>query len=331
MMVRNNHTIHIANYICNIRAMSESHIVLVPSTMVDNPKRVISIEETVKGGTCRSCRRVLNVGEPRIKVMYPNVIVQYAARVGAPAFFMHPECFESNPVDYWRMGTAAYKETMPVAGFSLSPERDVLGWEKFPELHHCFIKCRELLLAQKTTSNTASPISAVEFATDTSGVSNAEDRGVDHIQILSEATITHSDGTAAATSNLEPPQHTAKPESQQPADGLPPCPRKRRAADFLDTEHVMKRPMQECTPSEHSHVGMEDCLCSCHCRFSPEELQWATPGDAAKLLGIRVAILRSLAIARAVSVFIRPSGQRVYNIPSIRKFISEHTVQPTNL
>jgi len=83
-----------------------------------------------------------------------------------------------------------------------------------------------------------------------------------------------------------------------------------------------------CSQSQHYHVGMDDCLCSCHCRFSPEELQWATPGDASKVLGISTAILRSLAVARVIPVFIRPSGQRMYNLPSIRKFISEHTLQP---
>ncbi len=93
-----------------------------------------------------------------------------------------------------------------------------------------------------------------------------------------------------------------------------------------------KCPSQGCTQFQHSHVGMEDCLCSCHCSFSPSdaELRWATPGDAAKIVGISVAILRSLAVARAIPVLIRPSGQRVYNIASIRKFISEHTLQPLN-
>jgi len=110
-------------------------MILATSTPADHPQRQISIEQTVKGGICRSCRQTLTVGEPRIKVMYPNVVVQYSARVGAPSFFMHPECFKSNPVDFWRIGTAAYKETLPVAGFSLDPTRDVLGWEKFPELH----------------------------------------------------------------------------------------------------------------------------------------------------------------------------------------------------
>ena len=333
--------------------MSESHIILAASKLVDSPKRVISIEDTVKGGICRSCRQTLNVGEPRIKVTYPNVIVQYAARVGAPAFFMHPECFQSNPVDFLRIGTAAYKETMPVAGFSLNPELDVLGWEKFPDLHHCFSKCQELLLAQQITSNAASPILAKEPVPNTPGVSAVEKKETDRYH--SESILTHFD-EATATSNPESHQH--KLELKNPVDILAICPQKRRATDSMGTESAVKRVsatavnhtptpeptdqndqqhlidrkcsrflIQGCTQSEHYHAGMDDCLCSCHCRFSPEELQWATPGDAAKILGISVAILRSLAVARAIPVFIRPSGQRVYNIPSIRKFISEHTLQ----
>ncbi len=144
--------------ICKIQRMSESHIILTASTPTDNPKRQLCIELTVKGGICRSCRQTLIVGEPRIRVMYPNMIVQYSARIGAPSFFMHPKCFETNPVDFWRIGTAAYKETTPIAGFSLNPEVDVVGWDKFPELHHCFSKCQELLEAQQVASVGSSPI-----------------------------------------------------------------------------------------------------------------------------------------------------------------------------
>ncbi len=339
--------------------MSENHIILATSKVADSPRRVISIEETVKGGVCRSCKETLDVGEPRIKVSYPNVIVQYAARVGAPAFFMHPKCFESNPVDFWRIGTAAYKETMSVAGFSLNPELDVIGWERFPEVHHCFSKCQEPLLAQQQmTSSTASLVSATKPVPNIPGVSAAVDKETDRHHTES---IFKFSQIGELTDASSPELHQPKLESQIFAGTLSMCPQKRCATDSLDADNALKRvsaasinycdtPAHEpadqnnqhhaidrkssrltpqgCTQFEHCHVGMEDCLCTCHCRFSPEELQWATPGDAAKILGISVAILRSLAVARAIPVFIRPSGQRVYNIPSIRKFISEHTLQP---
>jgi hypothetical protein len=67
---------------------------------------------------------------------------------------------------------------------------------------------------------------------------------------------------------------------------------------------------------------------SCFCNSVLAERQWASPKDAADLLGISTAILRSLAHARAIPVFVRPSGQRVYNLPSIRKYIAENTLQP---
>jgi hypothetical protein len=292
--------------------------------------------------------------------MYPNVIVQYSARIGAPSFFMHPECFESNPVDFWRIGTAAYKETMPVAGFGLNPEVDVVGWDKFPELHHCFNRCRELLSAQPMTSSASLPTLVTESVLNPLAVSAAEQNGAEQRSHLS--TPAHSDETIA-TSSPEALQH--KLTSEPVVDILPQlCPQKRRGTEFSDIGRAMKcvsanltnhapglaadltdqrqdlvkcseprSATQGCTPSEHHHAGMEDCLCSCHCSFSPSdlELQWATPGDAAKVVGISVAILRSLAVARVIPVLIRPSGQRVYNIASIRKFISKHTLQPINI
>lgn len=131
--------------------MTENHIIVgaSDSIMMVGPKRVVSIEETIKGGTCRSCSQTLNAGEPRIKVAYPNVIVQYNLRTGSPSFYMHPACYETNPVDFWRIGPSAYKETIPINGFALLPENDIIGYGEFPELQHRFDKSRSLYLAQK--------------------------------------------------------------------------------------------------------------------------------------------------------------------------------------
>ena len=75
---------------------------------------------------------------------YPDVLVQYAVRSGSPSFFMHPACFATQPVDYSRIGAAAYKDTLPVQGFAVNPEVDVIGFGKFPELHRCFHQSRVL-------------------------------------------------------------------------------------------------------------------------------------------------------------------------------------------
>ncbi len=127
--------------------MTENHVIL--GSPMNDPRRVISNEETLKGGTCRSCNQTLNVREPRIKVAYPNVIVQYTARTGSPSFYMHPACYETNPVDFWRIGSSAYKETLPIHGFALNPETDVIGYDKYPDLHHCFDKSRSLSLTEQ--------------------------------------------------------------------------------------------------------------------------------------------------------------------------------------
>lgn len=129
--------------------MSENHIIVCVSDAEVSPKRVLSMEETVKGGICRSCKQILNVGEIRIKVSYPNVIVQYAARTGSPSFYLHPSCFVTQPVDFWRIGPAAYKDTLPVQGFAVNPEVDMIGYDRFPELQRCFDKSRILYLEQQ--------------------------------------------------------------------------------------------------------------------------------------------------------------------------------------
>ena len=47
-------------------------------------------------------------------------------------------------MDYRLTGAAAYNETVPVPGFAVHPETDVVGFEKYPELHGCFDASRVL-------------------------------------------------------------------------------------------------------------------------------------------------------------------------------------------
>ena len=64
----------------------------------------------------------------------------------------------------------------------------------------------------------------------------------------------------------------------------------------------------------------------CFCHAPGSEREWASPKDAAEMLGVTTALLRNLAQSRAVPVFLRPSGQRVYNLPSIRQYIADNTI-----
>ncbi len=371
-------------------AMSENHIIVGSSDPDVSPKRVFRLEATVKGGTCRSCGQKLNVGEARIKVSYPNVIVQYAARTGSPSFYMHPTCFETQPVDFWRIGSAAYKDTLPVHGFAVNPEIDVIGYDQFPELQHCFDKSRLLYLKEQevllSSKNDTIPCPDAEPTT-YSGARTAR------------CLVLNQDGSAelpvpgkprddlrdTGTNGLASSQIITNDiqSRNQPQENLQKlCPQKRRAeyvrhktapqpkytfaADdederlayrqFLQSREngVYDRILEQYTeesaglehqagsqdpvvsPSQyHTAQGMvlkEPCVrmtkcCSCSCHFPAAERQWASPQDAAEILGISTAILRSLAHARAVPIFVRPSGQRVYNIPSIRKYIRENTLQ----
>jgi len=69
---------------------------------------------------------------------------------------MHPVCFATQPVDYSRIGAAAYKDTLPVQGFAVNPEADVIGFGKFPELHYCFVQSR-VLWEQQAASKAGAP------------------------------------------------------------------------------------------------------------------------------------------------------------------------------
>jgi len=352
-------------------SMNENHIFVGASDAALRPRRVISIEETVRGGMCRSCKQTLNVGEARIKVAYPNVIVQFAARVGSPSFYMHPSCFETQPVDFLQMGSTAYKETLPIQGFAVNPEVDIIGYDRFPELHHCFVKSRTMYLQQQGAllSSTADHLTG-------QGIILIESNGSD---------INQTDNLAHNDSPMCHPEKDEEVEVIETADRTRSptinklCPQKRRAqclrpttapfakitydADIEDEDLAYRfllkshddgaydkmcfqlsdeqpthhqRGSQNPTISQkksNNNIVLKEpcvrvsacCACSCHCST---ERQWASPQAAAEILGISTAILRSLAYARAIPIFVRPSGHRVYHIPSIRKYMTENTLQP---
>jgi len=353
--------------------MSENHIILGVSDAEASPKRVIRIEGTAKGGTCRSCGQALNVGEARIKVSYPNVVVQYAVRTGSPSFYMHPACFETQPVDFWRIGSAAYKDTLPVHSFAVNPEVDVIGYDQFPELQHCFDKCRLLYLKEQEAlfpSKNATILCADVAPTSSSAISTAHCLDPNKDGSVEQPVPTCDDLRDTDTSGLAFAQiitNDIQSRNQPQASSQRLCPQKRRAeyvrhktapqpkytsaADdederlayrqFLQNrengvyDRILDQYTEETDDSERHNQGIvlkepsvritKCCTCSCH--FPAAERQWASPQDAAEILGISTAILRSLAHARAVPIFVRPSGQRVYNIPSIRKYITENTLQ----
>ena len=358
--------------------MSENHILIGVSDAEVSPKRVIRIEETVKGGTCRSCGQTLNVGEARIKVSYPNVVVQYAARTGSLSFYMHPICFETQPVDFWRIGSAAYKETLPVQGFAVNPETDIIGYDQFPELQHCFDKSRllylkeqEVLLSSDYKKAAISCPDALSIepnessAARTARCSVLKQDGSTGLPVPACNDLRGTDTNSLASAQVVTNDIQSHSQPQRSLQRL--CPQKRRAeyvrhttapqpkytsaADdederlayrqFLNNrengvyDQILEQYAEESGDSRHTTQGIvlkKPCVhvskcCSCSCHFPAAERQWASPHDTAEILGISTAILRSLAHARAVPIFVRPSGQRVYNISSIRKYITENTLQ----
>ena len=90
-----------------------------------------------------------------------------------------------------------------------------------------------------------------------------------------------------------------------------------------DTLRQEERDVEETNPK----VLAGSCItCGCHISPALPQRQWASPQDSAEILGISSAILRSLAEQRAIPLFKRPSGQRVYNLPAIRAYIAKNTI-----
>lgn len=401
--------------------MCDNYIVLnmLPSGTNSNVKRVITIENTLKGGVCRSCKQTLRVGEPRIKVAYPHVVVQYAARMGSPSFFMHPSCFESQPVDFCRIGQTAYKETISVQGFALLPEIDVVGWNEFPAVHTYFERSRAMFEQQLSavgsvngnvsstsealysgqhllecnqpsdcealpsnlneleahqcavvhnlpcsTSTNDTVTTNVEYMKLEPATSNAElATSNDTVQDAQSAQSEREDvSTSKITSRkrgAECIKQSSTPVSRYTLDadweesnlkreqmwkrckediqlsylsaGLitePECAQEltENAADQLDCTKLTKEYMSTGKVDLKEPTSRTVTCGHCFCHAPAAEREWASPKDAAEMLGLTAAILRNLADTRAVPVFLRPSGQRVYNLPSIRKYIAENTL-----
>jgi hypothetical protein len=254
-----------------------------------------------------------------VKVSYPSVIVQYAARTGVPSFFMHPECFSTYPVDFIRMGKTAYKETAQMVNYVINPERDVVGWDMFPQLHHHFSKCQLPFSGQQETCQATSSrtkLVANRYLEELSGTSEALWAKAETSFKLS---VDNSDNkNSAPVDNYEIVSLSKPPESEDNQ-----C--------YLVDQGQMRATSPKLASVQHSEPQILTCPCSCHSNFSSEAVQWVTPRKAAQNLGISPAILRRLATDRAIPVLRRPNGQRLYNIPGIRKFIDDSTVQPVSL
>lgn len=312
--------------------MSEHYMIVGTSNTNDGPRRVVQIEETLKGGVCRACWQCLSVGEPRIKVSYPNVIVHYAARTGMPSFFIHPECFSTCPVDFVRMGSTAYKETVSVSHYVMNPQCDVVGWNKFPKVQPYFSNCQvpmqlsSLQAGVSTMPSTAVLAASPCHATPSSNSEPALQK--------SSASLVYDAGACEDVSFT-----TVAPRSRLPQ----PC---GTEADFDAITSALKLPCEEdqqlyANPGLRSSVKptsllhcqpcMELCTCPCRSESSFETMQWVTPREAAKTLGIAPSFLRSMALDRVIPVLRRPRGQRLYNVRSVRKFLNDHIVHPVNV
>jgi hypothetical protein len=271
----------------------------------------------------------LNVGELRVKVSYPSVIVQYAARTGVPSFFMHPECFSTYPVDFVRIGKTAYKETVQVMNYVVNPELDIVGWDMFPQLHHYFSKC-ELPVSGKQEPGQA-PSSVTK---------SGADRYHEELSGSSDAPSAQPETNFKPTVNSLDNEHIAPiVESmclEKRTDYLNEVASSSKSPENENHKSSLVDQMQISSASpklasvQHPEPKSATCACLCH-STSSEAVQWVTPREVVKALGISPAFLRSLAMDRAIPVLRRPSGQRLYNIAGIRKFIADNTVHPVSL
>lgn len=317
------------------------------------PRRVISIEPTFKGGSCRSCSISLKPGELRVKVAYPNILVHYYTKSGTPSFFMHPFCYQANPVDFLHVGPGAYKDTLPIKGFAVNPSESIIGYEKYPDQHEYFRHSFAMYLKEQeqAASMLDEPSSALlqEFTASAKELQElnfttsakeklpkqsmaAESKVVNNaIPILDSTTATAAlppPGTSG--SNRKRPSSllsyqipmTMEADAEENRIEWRQFHKKWEGPNFAETIQTMTLKPKDAT--------IDKCL-HCHCHSIKPERQWASPTEAEKILGISSAILRKLANAREIPVFKRLSGHRVYNIPAIRDYIAKHIIQPKSL
>ena len=307
-------------------------MVVGPCNTRDEPTRILEIEVTVKGGKCRSCFQCLTIGEPRVKVSYPNVVVQYAARIGVPSFFMHPECFSTYPVDFIRIGKTAFKETTQVMNYIVNPELDIVGWNKFPHLHHYFSKCELPVPGQQEPCQAPSlfPESvADQYDQEFFSSSDALFAQPDNSFKMTVNSFGHDVNTAPTIKITSPQERRAHhPDVVASTTKLP---------DNEDSKDPHVDPMHSSSASSKlTYIQQPEpqtsTICTCLCHSLPSEtVQWMTPREAAKTVGVSPAFLQSLAVDRAIPILRRPSGRRLYSIASIRKFIDDNTVHPVSL
>ena len=291
--------------------MSGNYMVVGPRNAHDGPTRTMEIEMTVKGGKCRSCFQCLTIGEPRVKVSYPNVIVPYAARIGVPSFFMHPKCFSTYPVDFIRTGKTAFIDTVQVMNYVINPELDIVGWDMFPQLYHYFSKCELPVSGQQEPCQAPSSFPADRNDQELFGSSDflfAQSDNIDFKMTVNNVVPDLPDEAASATNSPEMEGSKSPHINQMHSSSASP------KLTFI--QHPEPQP---------------PCTCLCHSQETSEAVQWVTPREVAKVVGVSSAFLRCLAMDRVIPVLRRPSGQRLYNIASIQKFVDDNTVLPNSL
>jgi hypothetical protein len=321
-----------------------------------DPARRITLESTIKGGSCQSCGLQLKPGEIRVKVSYPNVFVHYYSRSGTPSFFMHPFCYQICPVDFRRDGRDAWKETLRIKGFVLNPSTDICGYANYPDLHDCFQ--HSLQMYEKEQKLAAENLSEVQPNSELLQPVSTTDPS--HVQVLhetekpslSEIPNLKSDLSRVGGQKAEaalPPSTTCTSVSFPKLAGT-----KRPRCDLLSAqipvtweadEEESQLLQAECYREQYpswTNSDLHDLLkfvspkplevvkskcggCGCH-TVKPEK-KWASPQEAAEILGISATILRSLANAREIPIWKRPSGHRVYDIPAIREYFAKKVIK----
>jgi hypothetical protein len=327
------------------------------------PTRIVSLEPTIKGGACRSCGSHLKPGEIRVKVAYPTVFVHYHTKSGSPSFYLHPLCYKNNPVDFWRVGSSAFKDTYPVDGFVLNPATQVVGYNSYPDLHHCFQRSAELFakansvaviscdhvgdpsskleMQQNPTTSTANQPESLDAMSD--GLANKDPDAKSAV----ENTITPVDARLAQplSTTLSPvsqvkvsgkKRYHALTNSQIPWTWEADREDERIAADRFqawarkryDTPQDVYDDLDSLTLKPPVATLSKCADCGCH--SEKPERRWASPQEASEILGISSAILRNLANSREIPIFKRASGHRVYDIHAIRAFIEKRTIKVKN-
>lgn len=155
------------------------------------PRVTVTLERVKVTSPCRSCMQPLRQGDFRVHIQYSNVKVPSQPRPVDRSFNLHLACFRAEPIDFVKVGPAAWTSHQRILFFPLKSYQQVQNLVHHPELREFFHEA-----VRVTTSHLILP----------------EQRGAEIDRVRAHLMVTQSDAAAAMA-----PQRQTQPRKAAPA------------------------------------------------------------------------------------------------------------------